>query len=170
MWPQSTFLLWRLWCIFWSQTDHSNFACDFSSILFAWGGEGWHVVLCVCYTKLSSFEKQDSLRRYVFLSSVLLPKWVFVSDSQHKTKTIFIDGMGLVSLHYNRDFISVSSNGLGWYKYAITTQWYQFHTSDAWWSSQLWCVVSRLTIFRSISWMEISEFIYIYIHIYINYL
>ena len=42
--------------------------------------------------------------------------------------------MELVSLRYNRDFTSASSYGLGWFKYAIATQWYQFHTTDAWFS------------------------------------
>ena len=43
--------------------------------------------------------------------------------------------MELVSLRCNRDFTSASSYGLHWYKYAIATQWYQFHTTDAWWFS-----------------------------------
>ena len=43
--------------------------------------------------------------------------------------------MELVSLRCNREFISASSYGLGWYKYAIATKWYQFHTTDAWWFS-----------------------------------
>ena len=43
--------------------------------------------------------------------------------------------MELVSLPCNRDFTSASSYGLGWYKCAIATQWYQFHTTDAWWFS-----------------------------------
>ena len=43
--------------------------------------------------------------------------------------------MELVSLSCNRDFTSASSYGLGWYKYAIATQWYQFHTTNAWWFS-----------------------------------
>ena len=34
--------------------------------------------------------------------------------------------MELASLRCNRDFTSASSYGL-WYKYAIATQWYQFH-------------------------------------------
>ena len=29
----------------------------------------------------------------------------------------------------------VLRNGLVWYKYAIATEWYQFHTTDAWWFS-----------------------------------
>ena len=33
------------------------------------------------------------------------------------------------------DFTSASSYGLGWYKYTIATQWYQFHTTNAWWFS-----------------------------------
>ena len=47
--------------------------------------------------------------------------------------------MELVSLRCNRDFTSASSYGLGWYKYAIATQWYQFHTTDAWWFSLKMC-------------------------------
>ena len=43
--------------------------------------------------------------------------------------------MELVSLPCNRDFTSASSYGLGWYKCAIATQWYQFHTTDARWFS-----------------------------------
>ena len=43
--------------------------------------------------------------------------------------------MVLVSLSCNRDFTSASSYGLGWYKNAIATQWYQFNTTDAWWFS-----------------------------------
>ena len=62
-------------------------------------------------------------------------KCVLVGYSRHKKKTTFIGGMELVSLHCNRDFTSASSYGLGWYKYAIATQWYQFHTTDAWWFS-----------------------------------
>ena len=58
-----------------------------------------------------------------------------VGYSRHKKKTTFIGGMELVSLRCNRDFTSASSYGLGWYKYAIATQWYQFHTTDAWWFS-----------------------------------
>ena len=50
-------------------------------------------------------------------------------------KNTFIGVMELVSLCCNRDFTSASSYGLGWYKYAIATQWYQFHTTDAWWFS-----------------------------------
>ena len=52
-----------------------------------------------------------------------------------RVKTTFIGGMELVSLRCNRDFTSASSYGLSWYKYAIATQWYQFHTTDAWWFS-----------------------------------
>ena len=48
---------------------------------------------------------------------------------------LFIGGMELVSLRCNCDFTTASSYGLGWYKYAIATQWYQFHTTDAWWFS-----------------------------------
>ena len=62
-------------------------------------------------------------------------KCVLVGYSRHKKKTTFIGGMELVSLRCNRDFTSASSYGLGWYKYAIATQWYQFHTTDAWWFS-----------------------------------
>ena len=40
-------------------------------------------------------------------------------------------GRELVPLRCNRDFTSAESYGLGWYKYAIATQWYQFHTTDA---------------------------------------
>ena len=43
--------------------------------------------------------------------------------------------MELVSLSCHRNFTSASCYGLGWYKYAIATQWYQFHTTDAWWFS-----------------------------------
>ena len=43
--------------------------------------------------------------------------------------------MELVSLRCNRELTSASSYGLGWYKYTIATQWYQFHTTDAWWFS-----------------------------------
>ena len=50
-------------------------------------------------------------------------------------KTTFIGGMELVSLRCNRDLTSASSYGLGWYKYAIATQWYQFRTTDAGWFS-----------------------------------
>ena len=41
----------------------------------------------------------------------------------------------MTALRCNRDFTSASSYGLAWYKYAIATQWYQFHTTDAWWFS-----------------------------------
>ena len=47
-----------------------------------------------------------------------------------KRKPPCIGGMELVSLRCNRDFTSASSYGLGWCKYAIATQWYQFHTTD----------------------------------------
>ena len=42
--------------------------------------------------------------------------------------------MELVSLRCNRELTPASSYGLGWYKYAIATQWYQFHTTHSWWS------------------------------------
>ena len=64
-----------------------------------------------------------------------MPKCLLIRDSRHKKKTTFIGGMELVSLRCNRDFTSASSYGLGWYKCAIATQWYQFHTTDAWWFS-----------------------------------
>ena len=57
--------------------------------------------------------------------------------------------MELVSLRCNRDFTSASSYGLGWYKYAIATQWYQFHTTDAWWFSLKIALVSF-----SVSWQS----------------
>ena len=38
--------------------------------------------------------------------------------------------MELVSLSYNRVFISAESVGRGWCKIAIATKWYQFHTTD----------------------------------------
>ena len=53
--------------------------------------------------------------------------------------------MELVSLRCNRDFTSASSCGLGWYKYAIATQWYQFHTTDAWWFSLITAAPAVLT-------------------------
>ena len=43
--------------------------------------------------------------------------------------------MELVSVCCNRDFTLASSYGLGWYKYTIATQWYQFDITDAWWFS-----------------------------------
>ena len=60
-------------------------------------------------------------------------KCVLVGYSRHAKKTTFIGGMEMVSLRCNRDFTSASSYGR--YKYAIATQWYQFHTTDAWWFS-----------------------------------
>ena len=62
-------------------------------------------------------------------------KCVLIGYSRHKKKTTFIGGMELVSLCCNREFTPASSYWLGWYKYAIATQWYQFHTTDAWWFS-----------------------------------
>ena len=47
-----------------------------------------------------------------------------------KRKPPCIGGMVLLSLICNRVFISASSYGLGWYKIAIETKWYQFHTTD----------------------------------------
>ena len=73
-------------------------------------------------------------------------KCVLVGYSRHKKKTTFIGGMELASLRCNRNFTSASSYGLGWYKYAIATQWYQFHTTDAWWFSlrnTLWYIIFR---------------------------
>ena len=61
--------------------------------------------------------------------------WYQFLYSRHKKKTTFIGGMELVSLRCNREITSASSYGLGWYKYAIATQWYQFHTTGAWWFS-----------------------------------
>ena len=78
--------------------------------------------------------------------------------------------MELVSLRCNRDFTSASSYGLRWYKYAIVTQWYQFHTTDACWFSLIpllhdltlnngkWVILLGLyslsgkTSYRKISW------------------
>ena len=61
--------------------------------------------------------------------------------------------MELVSLRCNRDFTSASSYGFGWYKYAIATQWYQFHTTDAWWFSLI--TVYCLNIAQKITLMTI---------------
>ena len=53
------------------------------------------------------------------------------SVSTHiKRKPPCIGGMELVSLSCNRVFISAESVGRGWCKFAITTKWYQFHTTD----------------------------------------
>ena len=41
-------------------------------------------------------------------------------------------GMELASLRCYRDLTPALSYGLGWYKYAIATKWYQFYTTDAW--------------------------------------
>ena len=57
--------------------------------------------------------------------------------------------MELVSLRCNRDFTSASSYGLGWYKYAIATQWYQCHTTDAWWFSLMNARIVSLLSFDS---------------------
>ena len=46
-----------------------------------------------------------------------------------------ISVMELVSLRWNHDFTSASSYGQDLYRYAIATQWYEFHTTDAWWLS-----------------------------------
>ena len=73
-------------------------------------------------------------------------KCVLVSYSQHKKKTTFIAGMALVSLRFNLDFTSASSYGLGWYKYAVATQWYQFHTTDAWWFSLKTASIQMVTL------------------------
>ena len=53
--------------------------------------------------------------------------WVYVTLSCHNWKRN--------DFRCNREFTSASSCGLGWYKYAIAIQWYQFHTTDAWWFS-----------------------------------
>ena len=71
----------------------------------------------------------------LILFTMCIAQIVLVGYSRHKKKTKFIGGMELVSLRCNRDFTSASSYGLGWYKYAFATQWYQFHTTDAWWFS-----------------------------------
>ena len=63
---------------------------------------------------------------------MLLPKCMFVCDSWHKKRSTFISGMKLVSLQLDCDFISASSYGLTWYWYAIATQQYLIHTTDAW--------------------------------------
>ena len=68
----------------------------------------------------------------IFVICMLLSKCVFTSDSWHKKKTTFIVGMELVSLRCDREFTPSESIGLGWYRYAIATQWFQFHTTNAW--------------------------------------
>ena len=96
---------------------------------------------------------------------ILFPSFVYRTNvwlvvySRHKKKTTFIGGMELVSLRCNRDFTSASSYRLGWYKYAIATQWYQFHTTDAWWFSlNIFhsCGLAKLVIGLWTSWNQIS--------------
>ena len=99
-----------------------------------WGGMSyWVYVTLSCHNwKSNDFRYSGACFIYQFC---VLHKYVLVGYSRHKKKTTFIGGMELVSLRCNRDFTSASSYGLGWYKYAIATQWYQFHTTDAWWFS-----------------------------------
>ena len=93
----------------------------------------WVYVTLSCHNwKSNDFRYSGACFIYQFC---VLHKYVLVGYSRHKKKTTFIGGMELVSLRCNRDFTSASSYGLGWYKYAIATQWYQFHTTDAWWFS-----------------------------------
>ena len=99
-----------------------------------WGGmSNWVYVTLSCHNcKRNDFRYSSAYFIYLFCVS---HKCVLIGYSRHKKKTTFIGGMELVSLRCNRDFTSASSSGLGWYKYAIATQWYQFHTTDAWWFS-----------------------------------
>ena len=71
-----------------------------------------------------------------------------------KRKPPYIGGMEPVSLRCNNELTSASSYGLGWYKYAIATQWYQFHTTDVWWFSlniKTFYVLFRVTNEKNIS-------------------
>ena len=99
-----------------------------------WGGMSyWVYVTLSCHNwKSNDFRYSGACFIYQFC---VLHKYVLVGYSRHKKKTTFIGGMELVSLRCNRDLTSASSYGLGWYKYAIATKWYQFHTTDAWWFS-----------------------------------
>ena len=68
-------------------------------------------------------------------------------------------------------FVAIASYGLGWYKYAIATQWYQFHTTDAWWFSlnTIWCDMiqdmmkdTHYTIWHDLWWYLYGLMIYQY--------
>ena len=88
----------------------------------------WVYVTLSCHNwKSNDFCYSSACFIYQFC---VLHKYVLVGYSRHKKKTTFIGGMELVSLRCNHDFTSASSYRLGWYKYAIATQWYQFHTTD----------------------------------------
>ena len=99
-----------------------------------WGGLSyWVYVTLSCHNwKRTDFRYSGVYFIYYFCVS---HKYVLVGYSRHKKKTTLISGMELVSLRCNRNFTSALSYGLGWYKYTITTEWYQFHTTDAWWFS-----------------------------------
>ena len=91
-----------------------------------------------CWSQGSHSNSAREISRSILFTSFVYNTnvywWVFHGI---RKKTTFIGGMELVSLPCNRDFTSASSYGIGWYKYAIATQWYQFYTTDAWWFSPI---------------------------------
>ena len=99
-----------------------------------WGGMSYWVYVTLSCHNWKRIDFRYSGAYYIYYCCVS-HKCILVGYSRHKKKTTFIGGMELVSLRCNRDFTSASSYRLGWYKYAIATQWYQFHTTDAWWFS-----------------------------------
>ena len=119
----------------WSQGSHSNFAREISRAIFARGERGGGGMSHWVYVTLSCHNWKRNEFRYsgaFFINKFCVShKCVLVGYSRHKKKTTFIGGMELVSLRCNRDFTS--------YEYAIATQWYQFHTTDAWWFSLITC-------------------------------
>ena len=65
-------------------------------------------------------------------------------------------------------WLQFSSYGLGWYKYAIATQWYQFHTTDAMWFSLIIIKgnteIPHLCRFaRNVSWRHHAQCLFLYI-------
>ena len=93
------------------------------------GGVGRHVVLSVCYTnKVIIIENVMNFATAVpilFTSFVYRTNvyWLVIHDIKRKPH---------LSVLWNwYHFVAIAIL----HKYAIATQWYQFHTTDAWWFS-----------------------------------
>ena len=120
----------------WSQGSHSNSAPEISCAIVLGVGLGgmsyWVYVTLSCHNwKRNDFRYSGAYFIYfVYRTNVY---WSVIHGI--KRKNTFIGGMELVSHRCNREFTSASSYGLVRYKYAMATQWYQFHTTDAWWFS-----------------------------------
>ena len=129
----------------WSQGSHSNSSREISRAIFARGGgmSSWVYVTLSCHNW--------NIMTFATTVPILFTSFLYLTNVYRSV----IHGIK------RKSHLSVVCNWYHWYEYAIATQWYQFHTTDAWWFSLN--IYGLAVSFRSLARLYMTKHLWLWL-------